>query len=135
MKVTNISPKIVGIGSLTLLPGATDELPQGYEKNPIVLNYFDNGVLSKSGLVLTPAQLATQKAAEEEAAKAAEELKAKEAEEAAKAAEELKKAQLASLKTITSEDLLKLADSLGIKNSDCKDEADMKAKVKAALEA
>ena len=68
--------------------------------------------------------------------KSEEELKA-EAEKAAKDAtdktEAEKKAKLDSLKDASDEDVAALAQELGINPAECKDQADVRKKVKAAL--
>lgn len=46
MLVKNNSSKIVGINETSILPGATETIPEGYEKNPIVLKYIENGTFS-----------------------------------------------------------------------------------------
>lgn len=46
MLVRNNSTKIVGINETSILPGATEKLPDGYEKNPIVQKYINKGTFS-----------------------------------------------------------------------------------------
>lgn len=46
MLVKNNSSKIVGISETSILPGDTAKVPNGYEKNPIVLKYIENGTFS-----------------------------------------------------------------------------------------
>ena len=70
-------------------------------------------------------------------AKSAKETEAEKKAAAKKAAEEaeaLRQARLASLEGITDEALASLANELGINPADCKDQADVLKKVKAALE-
>ena len=55
------------------------------------------------------------------------------AEKAAAEAEELRKARLATVDKLNEEELGKLANELGINPADCKDQADVLKKVKAAL--
>ena len=45
MKVTNKSNKIIGIGDLTLLPGATNTVPAEFEGNPTVAFFVERGLL------------------------------------------------------------------------------------------
>ena len=53
--------------------------------------------------------------------------------QAAEEAEALRQSRLASLEGISEEDLGKLANELGINPAECKDQADVLKKVKAAL--
>lgn len=46
MLVRNKSSKIVGINETSILPGTTEKVPDGYEKNPIVLKYIANGTFT-----------------------------------------------------------------------------------------
>ena len=48
-------------------------------------------------------------------------------------AEALRKARLASLNTLNAEELGRMANELGINPADCKDQADVMKKVRAAL--
>lgn len=120
MKIVNIGSKIIGIGQVNILPGETKEIPETYEMSPILEVYKKAGlakVIGKPKFV--------EKENDVEAAKRAEAEK--------KAAEELRKARLASLEGITEEDIGKIANELGINPADCKDQADVLKKVKAAL--
>lgn len=47
MKVKNNSGKVIGIQDTSILPGETGEIPKGYEKNPIVLKYIENGTFTE----------------------------------------------------------------------------------------
>lgn len=124
IKAENITNgKIVGIGDVTILPGETKEVPEAYEASPILEIYVKSKTLKLSG---KPS--AKQKTEEEVKAETEEEQK-----KAAESAEELRKARLASLNGISEEDLGKLAIELGINLADCKDQADVLKKVKAAL--
>lgn len=124
LKIKNISEgKIIGIGDVTVLPGKTETVPAAYERSPILEVYKRMKMAEIIGEPTAPE-------------KTAEEIAAEKAEAEAKAAEEaeaLRKSRLASLKDISEEDLAKLADELGINPADCKDQADVKKKVKAAL--
>ena len=47
MYAKNTGTKVIGFGDLSLLPGATDELPTGYdEKHPAVAYYIAKGWLT-----------------------------------------------------------------------------------------
>ena len=46
MLVKNNSSKIVGISETSILPGDTAKVPNGYEKNPVVLKYIKNETFS-----------------------------------------------------------------------------------------
>lgn len=124
MKIENISNgKIIGIGDVTVLPGETQEVPEAYETSPILEVYKKNGLAKITG---------KPKAVEKsEAAKAAE--KAAAEKKAAEDAEALRHARLAALEGISEEDLGKMANELGINPAECKDQADVLKKVKAAL--
>lgn len=123
MKGRNVSNKAVGFGEVIILPGETKDIPVEYEKNPVMAYYIKNGILRITGGFTieekTPEQIAEEKLAAEK----------KEKEEA----EALRQKRLASLEGISDEDLAKLADELGINMAECKDNADILKKVKAAL--
>lgn len=123
MKLKNISNKIIGIGNVTVLPGETREVPSAFETSPVLEVYKKAGFAEISG---KPER--KPKTAEEIAAEKAEADK-----KSAEDAENLRKARLASLEGISEEDLGKLANELGINPADCKDQADVLKKVKAAL--
>lgn len=123
MKIKNIGGKIIGIGDVTVLPGETKDIPVAYETSPILEVYKKQKMAEISG---KPTKV--EKSAEEVAKeKAAAEKKA------AEEAEALRQARLASLDGISEEDLGKLANELGINLAECKDQADVMKKVKAAL--
>lgn len=123
MKFENISKKIIGLGEVTILPGETKDVPKEFEKNPILDFYKKKGMAKITGRTSAPEKTPEQIAKEKEEAE----------KKAAKEAEELRKARVASLKDITDEDLGKLAIELGINPAECKDQADVLAKVKEAL--
>lgn len=81
------------------------------------------GLVSLSGKSTAATKAAAEKKAEEDKAKAEAEAKA--------AAE--KKAKLDSLKDASDEDVAALVQELGINPAECKDLADVRKKVKAAL--
>lgn len=119
MKITNKSNKVIGIGSLTLLPNATEDIPKELEGHSSLELYKSVGLVE-----ITGKKTAVPVAAD-----------AKAEDNAAEDAEALRKARMASLKGISEEDLAKLADELGINPAECKDQADVLKKVKAALKA
>ena len=128
MKITNISEgKIFNVGDVTVLPGETKEVPAAYDTNPTLAIYESMGIakiIGKPGKqAKDPEQAAAEKVAAEKAA----------AEKAAAEAEELRKARLATVDKLNEEELGKLANELGINPADCKDQADVLKKVKAAL--
>ena len=101
MKIENISEgKVIGIGTVTVLPGETEEIPESFERSPVLEVYKRK-------------EAAEKKAREE--------------------AEALRQARLASLNGISEEALGRLAVELGINPADCKDQADVLKKVRAAL--
>lgn len=123
MKIENIGGKIIGIGEVTVLPGETKDIPEAYETSPILEVYKNLKMAKVTGKPTAPAKTEQQIAEE----KAAEEKKA------AEKAEALRQARLASLDGISEEDLGRLANELGINPAECKDQADVLKKVKAAL--
>lgn len=123
IKMTNLSEKVIGVGEVTVLPGETKEVPVAFETSPILEVYKNMGLVSLSGKTSTASKAAAEKKADEDKAKAEAEAKA--------AAE--KKAKLDSLKDASDEDVAALAQELGINPADCKDLADVRKKVKAAL--
>lgn len=123
IKMTNLSEKVIGVGEVTVLPGETKEVPVAFETSPILEVYKNMGLVSLSGKTSAASKAAAEKKADEDKAKAEAEAKA--------AAE--KKAKLDSLKDASDEDVAVLAQELGINPADCKDLADVRKKVKAAL--
>lgn len=119
IKVTNLSStKIIGFGETVILPEETKEIPVNYEKNPMLDTYKDLGFIKIDG-AKTKAKTKTDAEVTVDIKEAVD--------------EELRKARLASLATITDESLAALATELGIRPETCKDTADMKKKVRAAL--
>ncbi len=123
IKMTNLSEKVIGVGEATVLPGETKEVPRTFETSPILEVYKNMGLVSLSGKPTAATKAVAEKKAEEDKAKAEAEAKA--------AAE--KKAKLDSLKDASDEDVAALAQELGINPAECKDLADVRKKVKAAL--
>lgn len=116
MKIRNISGKIIGLGSVYVLPDEEVTVPAGFEKNPAIEIYKNLGIVT----VTEENIVADKKTVLEDV-------------DAEKSAEELRKARLASLNGISDDDLGTLANSLGINPAECKDQADVLKKVKAAL--
>ena len=123
MKIKNVSTKIIGIGNLTVLPGETKDVPVGYETNPVLSVYKKCGIAEIVGKASTPTKTKEQIANE----------KAEAEKKAAEEAEALRKERLASLEGASDEDVAMLANELGINPAECKDQADVLKKVKAAL--
>ena len=123
IKMTNLSEKVIGVGEVTVLPGETKEVPRAFETSPILEVYKNMGLVSLSGKPTAATKAAAEKKAEEDEAKAEAEAKA--------AAE--KKAKLDGLKDASDEEVAALAQELGINPAECKDLADVRKKVKAAL--
>lgn len=123
IKMTNLSEKVIGVGEATVLPGETKEVPRAFETSPILEVYKNMGLVSLSGKPTAATKAVAEKKAEEDKAKAEAEAKA--------AAE--KKAKLDSLKDASDEDVAALAQELGINPAECKDLADVRKKIKAAL--
>ena len=124
MKIENISTgKVIGIGEVTILPGEVKDIPQAYETSPILEVYKQMKFARITGKPSAPTKTPEEVEAEKKAA----------AEKAAADAEELRKARLASLEGISEEGLASLANELGINPAECKDQADVLERVKAAL--
>lgn len=104
IKMTNLSEKVIGVGEVTVLPGETKEVPIAFETSPILEVYKNMGLVSLSGKPTAAAKAAAEK-----------------------------KAKLDSLKDASDEDVAALAQELGINPAECKDLADVRKKVKAAL--
>lgn len=64
MVVKNNSSKIIGINRTSILPKATEKIPDGYEENPIVLKYIENGTFS----VIEPAKPAKKEKTKKDSA-------------------------------------------------------------------
>lgn len=123
MKIENISEgKVIGIGTVTVLPGETEEIPESFERSPVLEVYKRMGL----------ARIIGKPSRTDEDTKAAELEEAAE-KKAREEAEALRQARLASLNGISEEALGRLAVELGINPADCKDQADVLKKVKAAL--
>lgn len=118
LKMTNVSAKVIGVGDVTVLPGETKEVPSEFEASPILAMYKSMEFVTMSGK--TKAQADAKKKAAEKAAADAQ-------------ADAEKKAKLASLKDASDEEVAALANELGINPAECKDLADVRKKVKAAL--
>ena len=123
IKMTNLSEKVIGVGEVMVLPGETKEVPIAFETSPILEVYKNMGLVSLSSKSTAATKAAAEKKAEEDKAKAEAEAKA--------AAE--KKAKLDGLKDASDEEVAALAQELGINPAECKDLADVRKKVKAAL--
>lgn len=67
MLVKNKSSKVIGINETSILPGDTEKVPEGYEKNPIVLKYIENGTFS----VVEPAKPAKKEKVKKDTAEGA----------------------------------------------------------------
>lgn len=125
VKMTNTSEKVIGVGNVTVLPGETKEVPFAFETSPILEVYKNLGLITLTGKSKAAANAEAEKKAAQEAEKAAAEAAAK--------AEAERKAKLESLKDASDEDVAALAKELGINPAECKDQTDVRKKVKAAL--
>ena len=112
VKLKNISEKIIGVGDVIILPEETKEIPAVFERSPILEIYKEMGLVTMSG-------------------KPTSEVVVTETAEGMSDAD--KKTKLDSLKDASDEDVASLAKELGINPADCKDLADVRKKVKAAL--
>lgn len=70
MLLKNNSTKIIGISETSILPRQTEECPKGYEKNPVIKKYIENGTLS---VIPDDKMSASSNATEKETADTAEE--------------------------------------------------------------
>lgn len=128
MRIENISEgKVIGIGAVTVLPGETKEIPESFERSPVLEVYKRMGLARLTGKPFVSKEAGETDAILREAEAIAAETRAREE------AEALRQARLASLNGISEEDLGRLANELGINPADCKDQADVLKKVKAAL--
>lgn len=117
VKLKNISEKIIGVGDVIILPEETKEIPAVFERSPILEIYKEMGLVTMSGKPTSEVVVTeTAEAAEAEGMSDAD-----------------KKTKLDSLKDASDEDVASLAKELGINPADCKDLADVRKKVKAAL--
>lgn len=117
MTITNTSSKVIGLGNDEyILPGETKALPEIFENSEIINTYKSMGMVTLAG---KPSAKAKTKGQGQEIA--------------TDDAENLRKARIASLKGISQENLASLATQLGINPAECKDQADVLKKVKAAL--
>ena len=114
VKLKNISEKIIGVGDVIILPEETKEIPAVFERSPILEIYKEMGLVTMSG-------------------KPTSEVVVTETAEAEGMSDADKKTKLDSLKDASDEDVASLAKDLGINPADCKDLADVRKKVKAAL--
>lgn len=113
MKIKNIGNKVIGIGNVTVLPGKTEDVPTAYETSPILEVYKRTGLAEIIGKPGKASSNASQKPSSD--------------------AEALRKARLESLENASEEEVAKIANELGINPAECKDQADVLKKVKAAL--
>lgn len=114
VKLKNISEKIICVGDVIILPEETKEIPAVFERSPILEIYKEMGLVTMSG-------------------KPTSEVVVTETGEAEGMSDADKKTKLDSLKDASDEDVASLAKELGINPADCKDLADVRKKVKAAL--
>lgn len=128
MKMTNTSEKVIGVGTMPVLPGQTVEVPSDYEGNPTLEAYKKMGLITLSGKAAAKAEANAEEKAEEKS----EETSETEDDAAAKAEAE-KQAKIAALKDASDEEVAAMAKELGINPAECKNLADVRKKVKAAL--
>ena len=123
MRIENTSTKVIGFGEVTILPGEAKEITDKRFLDKFVLETYE-----RLGLIKTE-EPKKWKAKKEEPKEEPEEAPAEE-----KVDEDaLREARLESLKDISEEDLGALARELGINPAECKDQAAVKRKVRAAL--
>lgn len=115
LMITNTSAKVIGIGETTVLPGETKEVPPAYAGSPILEVYRSMGFATLSG----------EAAPQPDGGGGEKTAPAKDAPD--------NKEKLASLKGASDEEVAAMAKELGINPAECKDLADVRKKVKAAL--
>ncbi len=131
MKVTNKSNKVIGFGEVTILPGKTEEIPVAYEKSPVLDFYKKNNFITVTGKPSIPDKTPEQIAAEKTEA----EKKAVEEKEIARNLAEtfVNSLKAGSLTDKEEYELCRVAELYGVNPAECKDQADVLKKVKAAL--
>lgn len=139
MKVRNISNKIIGIGSLAVLPEETKEVPFAFMNNEILTVFREQRLIEIIEEPTEKAPIATgnvEKVVREENITPKKEEPKTEPQEATEedTKKDLRKAQINALKDMSDEEVGKLAKELGIKPASCKNQADVRKKVKKELE-
>lgn len=115
IKVKNISEKIIGVGDVTILPDESKEIPVAFERSPILEIYKEIGLINITGKLTSTEPIISNSDTD------------------GFITDEERKTKLDSLKDASDEDVAALAKELGINPADCKDLADVRKKVKAAL--
>lgn len=135
--IANVSSrKPIGIGPVTILPGESKAVPEAYANHPVLNLYQEKGFVR-----VTEIPDVKEYYTSEQVMNAIDKMKIPDTddfgaiEESApeEAAEALRKARLASLNSLDEAALGKLAEEIGVNPADCKDTADMRKKVRAAL--
>ncbi len=124
MKMTNTSEKVIGVGTMPVLPGQTVEVPSDYEGNPTLEAYKKMGLITLSGKAVAKAEAKVEEKSEETS---------ETEDDAAAKAEAEKQAKIAALKDASDEEVAAMAKELGINPAECKNLADVRKKVKDAL--
>lgn len=124
MKIKNTSNKIIGIGEVSVLPDSVVTVPEAFENSAVLEVY------RKLGFIQIIEKARKKTAAEEAAEKVVKAEKAK-ADAAAKTA--AKQARIAAVDSMNEEELAAVAIEMGVNPAECKDVADIRKKVKAAL--
>lgn len=133
MNIINHSRKIIGINGEPLLPGASMELPKGYETHPVITDYLASGIIAdaeNSGAVEDAtgiSDLERAKIAEEAIAQ----YKRHQEEEAAERA--AREAEIKAVKNMKKPELLMKAAGLGLEVEDDDGVDALKDKIVAAL--
>jgi hypothetical protein len=130
MNITNNGKKIINVGTLTLLPGQTAPLPEGYEGNPVVAFLIGRGTLTADQPFRAAAAKAPLK--DDAADAAAAEAKAK-AEEAARA-EAARQEAIKGIKKMNRAELDAACAKAGIEVTDADTIPTLQEKLIAALQ-
>lgn len=133
MKVTNKSRKIIGINGDPFLPGASLELPEGFESHPAIADYLKKGMIVDEDKEVSTASSGGIN--DSERAKIAEEAIAqyKKEQEALAAAQAEKEAEMKEVQSMKKTELLKKAAGMGLEVADDDTVEILKEKIVAAL--
>lgn len=133
MKIKNISNKIIGLGTMSVLPEETQEVPIQFERHPSLQTYIDMKLFEVVEGSKQPVHIEREEIIIEHHNEPSIE-RSEVTEESEDDIKNLRKAQLAALKSMSNEDVGKLAKELGINPASCKDQADVKKKVRSILQ-
>ncbi len=132
MKIENISDgKVIGIGGVTVLPGKSADIPDVYERSPILAVYERLGIARIKGKPSCRQKTPEELEEEQEAARKKAAMEAELAKEQALAIVNAMKP--AELTLAEQAELFRLSSQYGVNPADCKDQADIVKKLKTVL--